>query len=552
MFGLKYSYRELTRRSRSALLTVLGLSLGVLFVIPVAATSSELSRIQTQVLGPLSSIGTDLLVTRVLPPQQAEGPPSEDIRTLQLEREAAIQATVLDLANQGKPGDHFVHDFFLPGTQLTFPATKAADSARLPGVASVSAGLTLIVNHREGTVPAIIAEYTAAAKTIDLSPMTREELAQLPACVQRYRSSHPLPPPPPLPTKSPGSSGPATALPLSDAYLACLPARMRQIAIEQDVIQQVINPPKTDIHLTGFTIAGVDITNREMGLITPAQIVKGAFLSRSPDEGEAILQEAYALRKGLSVGAPVVINGTSFKVVGLAQPPLGGLTADVYLPLSELQRLSDRAGRINLLMIRVDRAADVARVSKAIEAAFPGARVASAKALADRVSGSLVDATRVVDQLGRVLALVVLAVAFLIASLATLASVHRRGRELGTLRALGWRKSRVVRQIVIESVLQGIAGGVLGIGLGIMATFAIGWFTPPLQATATPWSEPLAVGEHLTGPAVHQTLHLEPHPDMLMMLLALALAMLGGLIAGTAGSLRAARLRPAAALRDLG
>src|SRR6202011_2680915 len=241
-----------------------------------------------------------------------------------------------------------------------------------------------------------------------------------------------------------------------------------------------------------------------------------------------------------------------FTVVGLAQPPLGGLTADVYMSLPQLQQLSGRIGRINAVMIRVDRAADVDRVSRAIEAAFPGARVASAKALAAQVTGSLVDVSRITDQMGRVVALLVLAAAFLIASLVTLSSVAKRVRELGTLRALGWRKSRVVRQIVAESLLEGIAGGVLGVMLGVLATVSIAWFTPPLQATAAPWSDPSAVGEQLTQGVAHQTFHLEPRISLLFVLLALVLAILGGLIAGIAGSIRAARLRPADALRKLG
>ena len=58
--------------------------------------------------------------------------------------------------------------------------------------------------------------------------------------------------------------------------------------------------------------------------------------------------------------------------------------------------------------------------------------------LADRVSGSLVDAKNLSDKLGTALTIVALVAAFLIASLLTLSSVTKRTRELGTLKALGW------------------------------------------------------------------------------------------------------------------
>ena len=42
----------------------------------------------------------------------------------------------------------------------------------------------------------------------------------------------------------------------------------------------------------------------------------------------------YASRQGLKVGSTLDLNRTNFKVVGLVKPPLGGQTADVYVPLA--------------------------------------------------------------------------------------------------------------------------------------------------------------------------------------------------------------------------
>ena len=49
-------------------------------------------------------------------------------------------------------------------------------------------------------------------------------------------------------------------------------------------------------------------------------------------------------------------------------------------------------------------------------------------------------------------------------------SVFERTREIGILRAIGWRPSRVMRMILMESMLLSIGGGIVGTlgGLGLI------------------------------------------------------------------------------------
>jgi putative ABC transport system permease protein len=60
-----------------------------------------------------------------------------------------------------------------------------------------------------------------------------------------------------------------------------------------------------------------------------------------------------------------------------------------------------------------------------------------------------------------------LGAAVLIACLLTLASVAKRVREIGTLKAVGWSQWQVVRQISSESLLQGLLGGLIGALVGM-------------------------------------------------------------------------------------
>ena len=67
MFFVTYLRRELRRRTRQAVFVALGLALGVGLVITVTAASTGVKTAESQVLGALDGIGTDVSVTRVAP-----------------------------------------------------------------------------------------------------------------------------------------------------------------------------------------------------------------------------------------------------------------------------------------------------------------------------------------------------------------------------------------------------------------------------------------------------------------------------------------------------
>lgn len=550
MFFFKYIYRELRRRLGRTLLTAIGLAIGVGLVAAITAVSSGLNTAQSEVLDPLASVGTDLMVNRPIGSSestQSQGPGVPPIgpqrgagsRLSAEEMQALVsenQSVVTDLSKLGKPGDKFVHDFFLPATQLTFPSDQADEVSKIDGVSEVATGLTLQSVHQEGTVPEIVAEIQTGGETVtveeQLSPPSPEEAQQMQACMEKARES--------------GQGDPG----------GCIPERLRQFrgqfTAPQRTIRQALDPPQTDIASQNYTIAGVDLSTPGLGLLTKDQVTSGSFFTPTT-KNEAIVAEGYASRKEISIGDDLKLNETVFKVVGLAKPPLGGQTADVYLTLPELQVLSGREGRINVLLVRAEDAASVSKLEGDIKDSFDGAQVTSAEDVASRVSGTLVDAANLTDRLGLIVSGVMLGAAFLMAMLLSLSSVAKRVRELGTLKAIGWRKWLVVRQVLGESLAQGVLGGILGVGLGFGAAYAIGELAPPLEAEAAASSGTASLfGIGNVAATSKEVITLQAPVELTTVLLALGLAIAGGLLAGAAGAWRAARLRPAAALREVG
>jgi len=101
-----------------------------------------------------------------------------------------------------------------------------------------------------------------------------------------------------------------------------------------------------------------------------------------------------------------------------------------------------------------------------------------------------------------------------------LAAILERTREIGVRRAMGARRSDIVRQFVIEAVLISFAGGFLGVVMGFALSKMIAWFAG--------WSTIVTISS---------------------ILLAFLVSISVGLIFGTYPAVKAARLDPVEAIR---
>jgi ABC-type antimicrobial peptide transport system permease subunit len=606
MFQRGYLLQELRRRWGRTLVTALGLAVGVGLVLGIIGLSQGLSEAQTAVLQPLSSIGTDILVTRVATSTatgngaQNNGAPNNGGGFLgpnagpngggggpagaNASDAAALLAensnVTTDLSKLGAAGTKFTHDFFLSSTLLSFPADALTATVSVPGVASVTAGLTQLVEHQTGTVPTQTATFVTGGETLTATaqpaPLTDAEQTAVQTCLQSSgvrigdRASGGVtgtvtPKVGGAPAPAPGAV-PDSGLRIGrggGAFQACLPVRFQQytasITTARRSINQAVNPPSTDISTTSYTAAWIDPASPASGLVTTAQLVSGRWIGNgSKGAGnEVLLNQSYANQHSYNVGAQLPINGTSYTVVGLVKPTLTGSIADVYFPLSTIQSLAGKSGRITQILVKVKDAGQVDAVAKRIQTELPGATVITTQSLANQVTGSLKDVKKLADSLGGALAVIVVAAAFVIAMLLTLSSIGKRVREIGTLRAIGWSRGRVVRQIVAETVGIGLVAGALGIALGFGASAAVTAFSPALSANtvgvSTFQGSSLAglFGQSTQAVTTSSTIHLTAPIHPLTLIVGVALAVLGGLIAGAAGAARAARLSPSEALRNL-
>jgi putative ABC transport system permease protein len=313
------------------------------------------------------------------------------------------------------------------------------------------------------------------------------------------------------------------------------------------------------------SVDGVDTGRPALGPLSAGTIISGHSLTAADSGSDvAVVDSGFATSNNLKIGSALTIGyNVTFTVIGIVrQPQTGGSPDDVYIPLARAQALqlgdgSFAAGQVDMIYVTAASAAGIPAVTREITRLLPHDSMTTQASLASEVTTSVSSAAKLASDLGKWLAVLVLVAAFAVACLLMLAAVARRAAEFGTLKALGWRTRRIVAQVLGESVAMGVAGAALGVGLGFAGAAIIAAIAPAVSATVPGASGAVSQAAVAGGPTgeldpatASHVLAIPLHPTVTagLIVLAVVLAMAGGLLAGAFGAWRIARLRPATAL----
>ncbi|HMD93495.1 MAG TPA: ABC transporter permease [Trebonia sp.] len=514
-----YLWRELRRRMRQAIFIAVGLALGIGLVITVTAASAGVKNAQSSVLHSLYGVGTDITVTKAPAAGTGSGGFGFGFRQ-------AIGTGTRPKAGTKLDNNTLTSD----ATLASISSSDVTNVAKLSDVAAAAGGLTLTDRTVTGTVPAINFSGGGGGGGFGGG----------------------------------GGGGGSTGSGNPGSFRA-------------------------NFNTNSFVVNGVDIGNGELGPLSTGKVSSGrTFTAADASSHVALVDSSYATSNKLKVGGTIAIGNskaaaTNFTIVGIVSEPAGANPADVYIPLGVAQTLANMKNDVNTIYVSATSGQDIDSVASSISKAVPGTTVTDQNTLASEVTGSISSAASLANNLGKWLAIAVLIAAFLLASLLTMSAVSRRVREFGTLKAIGWKSRRIVGQVMGESIVIGIVGGLLGVGLGFVGAALVGKFSGPLSATvgtntgsATPGgsrffgggtggggggggfgggggtgggTNPFRGGFASAARAADTVaVHLTAPVTISAVVAAVVLAILGSLIAGSFGGWRAARLRPAEAL----
>ena len=178
---------------------------------------------------------------------------------------------------------------------------------------------------------------------------------------------------------------------------------------------------------------------------------------------------ATSLRK--RSGDSIEIYGQPFKVVGVFESFSIYENGAVWMPLEELQKQMDRPGQVTGYVVEANPPGDAKTISalkQSIESLDPSI---AATPCAEFVS-SLTQM-----KVTRSMAWLVSAIAGVIGALGVLntmaMTIFERRCEIGVLRSMGWRKSRVIGLILLEALILAAAGAALGMIAGATSIFCL-------------------------------------------------------------------------------
>jgi ABC-type antimicrobial peptide transport system permease subunit len=241
--------------------------------------------------------------------------------------------------------------------------------------------------------------------------------------------------------------------------------------------------------------------------------------SRLTGSRQIMLGSSIAEALNKDVGDTFDISGRRFRVVGIYET--GGSWEEMggVVTLRDAQNYIGRPNKVTMYALKLARPEQARAAVDLINQQFPEV-VAT---LSGEFASQLPDMANAQGMIGGISVMAILVGGVGVLN-TMLMSVVERTREIGVLRAMGWRRRRILWLILREALLLGLLGGLAGLGIALGLLGAMGQIPSYGEMIQATWGW-----------------------DILARALAVSLFL--GAIGGLYPALRATRLQPVEALR---
>ena len=225
---------------------------------------------------------------------------------------------------------------------------------------------------------------------------------------------------------------------------------------------------------------------------------------------EVMLGNEAAVRLFKSTGDTLPINGKVVKISGVLDETGSQDDFLVFGDLSFVQETMKKPGALSLIEVSAFcNTCPIEEIVRQISKELPHAKVTAIK----QTLQTKMEAIDHFKKFSIGISIIILLIGSLIVFTNMMASVNERKREIGIFRAIGFRKSHIIRIIFLEALIVGLIAGIMGYLLGLGVVQIIGpmitgvksgtWFFDPLLAIGAIFLSALIGILSSAYPAIH-------------------------------------------------
>ena len=277
-------------------------------------------------------------------------------------------------------------------------------------------------------------------------------------------------------------------------------------------------------------------TDHDYPAVRNLALLAGRFLDERDVDSRhhiALLTERLARRlyggQSQAIGRTVMLHGLRFEIAGTFKEKTNsfGLSElsgeNVLIPITVLKYFAP-IERVDPLYVQARTAGEVVPMTQAVRTILESRHRRGARYRVENL-GAILDTARNIAAVLTVVLILVSLLALVISGIGImnimLVTVTERTREIGLRMAIGAARRDVLAQFLSEAVLIGLAGGTVGILIGVAVPLSVQFFSDDFAIPISPLSIGIAFGASLVV----------------------------GLVSGFLPANRAARLNPTEALR---
>jgi len=308
---------------------------------------------------------------------------------------------------------------------------------------------------------------------------------------------------------------------------------------------------------TGFiTIIGVD-TNQPSSLnalkndaikIGALKAENWIYKGRFPEkQGEIAVEKHFAKFKKLKPGTSFIIGKQTFKVVGTIEIKEGAqvAAANIYMPLDNAQMLLQKGkSAVNLIYLRLKDPSMQNKIKSQISSKIKDVSINSSDSSLELMGG----VSMISEKFALIASLTGLAGAILLIMKTMISNLVERSHDIGILKALGWTKTDIQKQLMIETLIQTVIGGSLGILMGYLISFGLGFISISIPVPAEMDFIP-AMARHAQD--ANQIVRLPVSVSLSLAASAMGISIITGSITGFILGQKTSKMKPADIFRQL-